>query len=176
MAGGRSKSLAIPVPGPGRKSSYRAEFADQARKLCLLGATDKELAGFFEVSETTIQNWKNAHPAFLASIREGRVVADANVADSLYKRATGEYVQLEKLVKTKGEDGKEQYEAVRYKGYIPGDPNAAFRWLLNRRRQDWADKTELVHSGSIDLVSKEQRDAAAEAFKRTIADERETLQ
>lgn len=171
MAG---KALAIPVPGPGRKSLYRPEFAEQARKLCLLGATDMELASFFEVSETTIQNWKNAHPAFLASIRDGRVVADANVADSLYKRATGEYVQLEKVVKVKGEDGKETFEAVRYKGYIPGDPTAAFRWLLNRRRQNWTDKTELVHSGEIELTSKEQRDAATAAFQRTVVEE--TLQ
>jgi hypothetical protein len=171
------KALSIPVPGPGRKSAYRAEFAEQSRKLCLLGATDKELASFFEVSETTIQNWKRAHPAFLASIADGRVIADANVADSLYKRATGEFIQLEKLVKVKGSDGNETYEAVRYKSYLPGDPNAAFRWLLNRRRQDWADKSELALSGTIDLVSKEQRDAAAEAFARTSAEEAgETLQ
>lgn len=164
MAG---RALAIPVPGPGRKSSYRPEYADQARKLCLLGATDKELADFFAVSETTIQNWKRAHPAFLASIAEGRVVADANVADSLYKRATGEYVQLEKLVKIKGEDGAEKYEAIRYKSYIPGDPNAAYRWLLNRRRQDWTDKTEHIVSGTIDhIVTKEQRDAAYAAAAR----------
>jgi len=171
MAGGKSKALAIPVPGPGRKSSYRPEFADQARKLCLLGATDKELADFFEVSETTIQNWKRAHPAFLASISEGRIVADANVADSLYKRATGEYVQMEKLVKVKGDDGQEKYEAVRYKAYLPGDPQAAFRWLLNRRRQNWADKSEMVHSGTIEHVTKEQRDSAVAAAQRTIAEE-----
>jgi hypothetical protein len=171
------RALSIPVPGPGRKSAYRPEFADQARKLCLLGATDAELASFFEVSETTINNWKHAHAAFLVSIQEGRVVADANVADSLYKRATGEYVQLEKLVKVKGDDGKETFEAVRYRGYIPGDPNAAFRWLLNRRRQNWADKSELVHSGSIGLVSKEQRDAAVAAAQRVATEEAgETLQ
>lgn len=32
----------------GRPTKYRPEFAEQARKLCLLGATDKELADFFE--------------------------------------------------------------------------------------------------------------------------------
>lgn len=167
MAG---KALAIPVPGPGRKSAYRPEFAEQARKLCLLGATDAELADFFEVSETTVNNWKAKHPAFLESIRAGKVIADAEVADSLYKRATGEYVQLEKVVKNS--DGK--FEAIRYKGYIPGDPTAAFRWLLNRRRQNWTDKSELVHSGEIDISSKEQRDAATAAFQRTVVEE--TLQ
>jgi hypothetical protein len=32
----------------GRPSLYRDEFAEQARKLCLLGATDRDLAEFFE--------------------------------------------------------------------------------------------------------------------------------
>ena len=33
----------------GRKSEYREEYAEQALKLCLLGATDKEIAEFFSV-------------------------------------------------------------------------------------------------------------------------------
>lgn len=168
------KALAIPVPGPGRDSKYRPEFAEQARKLCLLGATDQELADFFGVVVATIYNWQNKHPAFLEAIRAGKVIADAEVADSLYKRATGEFIQLEKVVKVKGADGKEKFEAVRYKSYLPGDPQAAFRWLLNRRRQDWADKTEHVHSGTIEHVSKEQRDAAVAAAHRTVTEE--TLQ
>jgi hypothetical protein len=177
MAGGKSKALAIPVPGPGRKSLYRPEYAEQARKLCLLGYTDEELAKFFNVATSTFYKWQHDHPAFSEAIIAGKDVADAEVADSLYKRATGEYIQLEKLVKVKGEDGKETYEAVRYKSFLPGDPQAAFRWLLNRRRLNWADKSEMVHSGTIEHVSKEQRDAAAQAFQRTAAEEAgETLQ
>lgn len=129
----------------GRDTKYREEYADQARKLCLLGATDKELADFFEVTEQTVNNWKRAHPAFFESIRAGKIKADAEVADSLYRRATGEHVVAEKLVKK--DDGS--FEALRYKQYIPGDPQAAFRWLLNRRPVDWRDKKEVEHSGGI---------------------------
>jgi endoglucanase Acf2 len=144
--------LAIPVPGPGRKSKYQPDFADQARKLCLLGAVDEELADFFGVCIATIYNWQNEHPAFLEAIRAGKVKADAEVADSLYKRATGEYVQLEKLMKK--DDGS--FEAVRYKSYIPGDPNAAFRWLLNRRRQNWSDKAQVELSGNLTVTKVER--------------------
>jgi hypothetical protein len=35
----------------GRPTSYKAEYAAQALKLCKLGLTDKELAEYFEVSE-----------------------------------------------------------------------------------------------------------------------------
>lgn len=157
-----SGHLAIPVPGPGRNSAYQPEYAEQARKLCLLGATDKEIADFFGVSDRTIYNWKNEHPAFLQATIAGKIIADAEVADSLFRRATGEHVLIEKLVKK--EDGS--YEAMRIKQYIPADPNASFKWLLNRRRQDWTDKHEVVHSGEIDVSSKEQRDAAVAAAMR----------
>src|SRR5690554_6233051 len=73
----------------GRPTKYKAEFAEQARKLCLLGATDADLAEFFEVSEQTVNTWKKAHPKFLESIKKGKVLADAEVAARLYERATG---------------------------------------------------------------------------------------
>lgn len=158
------RKLAIPVPGPGRKSLYRPEFAGQAFKLCLLGATDPELASFFDVSERTIHNWKDEHPAFLQAIIDGKVKADAEVAHSLYKTATGHQITAEKLVKK--EDGT--FEAVRYKQFIPGDPNAAYRWLLNRRRQDWRDRQTVEHDVSADL-------AAIIAAARSRKDEKTTV-
>jgi hypothetical protein len=136
----------------GRPSKYQPEFADQARKLCLLGATDAELADFFEVCEATINNWKSEHVGFLESIRAGKVKADAEVADSLFRRATGEEIQLEKVVKR--DDGS--FEAIRYKSYVPGDPTAAYKWLLNRRRQNWSDKSQVELSGNV-TVSKVER-------------------
>jgi hypothetical protein len=47
----------------------------------------------------------------------------------------------------KKDDGT--FEAIRYKRYIPGDPSAAFKWLANRRRQNWTDTQRLEHSGSV---------------------------
>ena len=83
----------LPVPGPGRDSKYQVEYADQAKKLALLGLTDSEMADFFEVAESTFHKWKHDFPAFSESIREGKVEADANVAATLYRRATGEVIE-----------------------------------------------------------------------------------
>lgn len=58
----------------GRKSEYRIEYADQALKLCLLGATDKELAEFFSVSEQTLNKWKKDYPEFLESLKKERIL------------------------------------------------------------------------------------------------------
>lgn len=146
----KSKALAIPVPGPGRKSLYREEYADQAFKLCLLGATDEEMADFFGVVAATIYNWKNEHPAFLEATVAGKVKADAEVAHSLYRAATGHEVTAEKVVKVKDESG-ERFEAVRYRQFVPSDPNAAYKWLLNRRRQNWSDAAKIELSGEINV-------------------------
>jgi hypothetical protein len=85
----RQKPVAKDSRAVGRPSDYKPEYADQARKLCLLGATDKELAEFFNVVESTINLWKKEHPEFSESIKAGKDVADTLVVERLYARATG---------------------------------------------------------------------------------------
>jgi len=56
----------------GRPTSFQPEFAVQAEKLCRLGATDAELAHFFEVDEATINRWKHVQPDFRASLKRAK--------------------------------------------------------------------------------------------------------
>jgi len=74
---------------PGPASSYKPEFCSLARKFCLLGATNPELAQMFEVAPRTISRWIADFPEFSTAVKEGRAVADANVAERLYARALG---------------------------------------------------------------------------------------
>lgn len=134
----------LPVPGPGRDTKYRPEFNEQARKLCLLGFIDSELAEFFGVCEATINNWKAQFPAFLESIIAGKVVADADVAESLYRRATGEVAFIERVIKN-----ADKHEVITLKQFVPGETAACRLWLLNRRKGDWRDKIETEHSGKV---------------------------
>lgn len=41
----------------GRRTAFRAAFAEQARRLAPLGANDAQLAEFFGVDESTIARW-----------------------------------------------------------------------------------------------------------------------
>lgn len=157
----RTTGKGLPVPGPGRDSAYSPEMNDMARKLALLGLTDEEMATFFGVHVSTYYRWKADNPAFHEAVNAGKIIADANVAESLYKRATGEHVQIEKIVKKDG-----VHEVIKVMTYIPGEAGAAMNWLKNRRRQDWQDKVDVNHSGSIETTSKEQRDAAVAAAAR----------
>lgn len=139
----------LPIPGPGRDTSYRPEYNEQARKLCLLGYIDAELASFFGVSETTINNWKLQFPAFIESIRSGKDSADAEVADSLYRRATGENIIVERVVK----DESGHHDVITLKQFVPGEVAAQRLWLLNRRKGNWRDKVETEHSGNVTVSS-----------------------
>lgn len=128
---------------PGRPSRFRDEFCEQAKKLCRLGATDKEIADFFGVDVATVNRWKLAHPKFRESLKEGKDAADAEVADRLFKRATGYSHPDTKFATFEGKitDAKE-YE----KHYAP-DTIACIFWLKNRRPDLWRDKVGLEHSG-----------------------------
>lgn len=123
----------------GRKSEYRTEYSDQALKLCLLGATDKELAEFFSVSEQTLNKWKKDYPEFLESLKKGKSIADANVASRLYNRAIGYDCKATKFAASEGKitDSKEYIE------HYPPDTTAAIFWLKNRQPEKWRDKKEV---------------------------------
>lgn len=114
----------------GRPTDYRPEMAEQAEKLCRLGATDKELADFFDVTERTIGNWKIEHDGFFQSLKRGKILADAEVANSLYLKALGS------------------------RDY-PADTAACIFWLKNRQPAKWRDKTATEHSGRV-AMSHEQ--------------------
>jgi hypothetical protein len=122
----------------GAPNKHQASFNKQAEKLCKLGATDKELADFFNVCEATINNWKKDFPEFLESIKKGKMLADANVAESLYKRAIGYKHKEDKIFQYEGSP----VIVPTVKHYAP-DSVAAIFWLKNRRPEMWKDKHEI---------------------------------
>lgn len=121
----------------GAPTKYKPEYAAQAEKLAMLGMTDAQLAAFFEVREQTINNWKNSHPEFFDALKDGKAVADANVAVSLYKRATGYSHDAVKIFNDQGAP-----LVVPYTEHYPPDTTACIFWLKNRRPSDWRDKRE----------------------------------
>ncbi len=126
----------------GRPSEYRDEYAEQARKLCLLGSTDEELADFFGVVPQTIYNWQASHPEFLESIKSGKMMADAEVADRLYRRALGYEHEAVKIFQFQGAPVEVPYTEI-----YPPDTQAASLWLRNRQPKKWRDKQDVELTG-----------------------------
>jgi hypothetical protein len=114
---------------------------DQAFKLALLGHTNRQMALFFEVSESLFDLWISTHPALKRRIKEGREKADAEVAQSLYRRAVGETVVVERAFQRP--DGT--VEKVSLTQQMPGDPGAALKWLGLRQRERWSEPAAEVN-------------------------------
>lgn len=128
----------------GRPTKYREEFAAQAEKLCALGATDQEIADFFEVSVRTVYRWKADHDEFCQSLKVGKVVADERVERSLFQKAIG-YEQDEVKIFMPANAEKPVYAPFRAK--VAPDTTAAIFWLKNRRPDLWRDKQQTELSG-----------------------------
>lgn len=127
----------------GRPTKYRPEYCELAYNYCLLGATDSRLADFFDVEESTINNWKHEFPEFMESIKKGKEVADAEVAQSLFKKATGYEHEAVKIFNDQGAPMIVPY----VERYAP-DTTAAIFWLKNRQPALWRDKQEIDHQSS----------------------------
>lgn len=125
----------------GQPTKYKEEYNEQVYKLCLLGSTDKDIANFFDVDESTINNWKIAHPKFFESIKRGKSIADSNVADRLYQRALGFEHDSEEIKVIDGSVVRVNTKKI----YAP-DPTSAIFWLKNRQPKQWRDKQEIDHT------------------------------
>lgn len=136
VEGRKSKDLG------GRPTDYRAGFAERAYQYALLGATDVQMAGFFGVTEQTLNNWKRKHPRFFESIKRGKAEADAVIASSLFHRAKGFTCPDVHISTHEGQVIKT--ELVKY---YPPDTTAGIFWLKNRQPELWRDKASLEHTG-----------------------------
>ena len=126
-------------PKMGRPSSYKAEYARQAAALANLGATDAELADFFEVSTVTIWRWRNTHVDFCNALKAAKEAADNRVERSLYQKAVGYSFSSEKIFMPAG--AKEPIRAPIVE-HVPPSETAMIFWLKNRRKAEWRDKQE----------------------------------
>lgn len=156
----------------GRPTKYKEEYNEQVYKLALLGATDSEMADFFEVDQRTIDNWKETKPKFFQSLKDGKLKADAEVSSSLFKRATGfnfEEVKTEEL-------GNGKQRVTRTVKHIPPDVAAQNIWLKNRRHivnsksgLRWADKHEIDHTTNGESLNDVSKLTTEELVKRAEA-------
>lgn len=136
--------------GRGRPTKYRPEYAQQAEKLCELGATDPEIADFFGVDVVTVYRWKLKHEDFCKALKVGKELCDDRVERALYMRATGYAVTEQQVIKLRMGDS-DVVEIVEVQKQVAPDPSAAKLWLTNRRKETWRDKQEVQHEGNVSL-------------------------
>lgn len=135
-AAAKAESTAITRKN-GRPTKFEARFVQQARKMALLGLTQAEIASVLGVAESTFKVWMKEHPAMELAVKEGRVLADANVAAALYERAIG-YSHKETVLH---QFGGRIIKTTVTKHYAP-DTQAATKWLHNRQSKLWKSQVD----------------------------------
>jgi hypothetical protein len=133
-----------------RPTNFDEAYIAQAEKLCLLGATDDEMADFFGVHRATIYRWKLDHPEFCDAIKSGKAAADERVERSLYQKATGYDFTEEQAIKIKTAQHVEEVKVVEVTRHSPADTTAAIFWLKNRRKDEWRDKQEVEQKTTLE--------------------------
>lgn len=125
-----------------RPSKFKPEYVEQARKLCRLGATDIEIADFFEVDVRTVYRWKAENEEFCQALKIAKSEADERVERSLFARANGyEHDEVDIRVVAGG------IVQTPIRKYYPPDTTAAIFWLKNRKPAEWRDKVETELTG-----------------------------
>ena len=110
---------------------YRPEFADQAAKLCKLGATNPDIADFFGVSLRTIERWIAEKEEFWRALKAPKDAADERVERSLYQRASGYTYDTVEIFLPKG---SRTPVIVPVRKHVPPDVTACIFWLKNRKK------------------------------------------
>ena len=123
----------------GRPTSYKPAYPKQAAKLCALGATDAEIAAFFEVHTATLYRWKAQHKDFCDALKVAKVAADDRVERSLYQRAVG-YEQEEVKIFMPASATAPIY--AKFTAKIAPDVTAQIFWLKNRQPERWREKQD----------------------------------
>lgn len=149
----------------GRKGYWQDCFCKKVHKLALLGATDKDMAEILGVNLDVFEYWKQQKPDFLEALNSGKMEADSNVAQALYKRAIGYHhketvVVSNKVVEynreTKTRTERTEPLLVDIVKYYPPDTAACNKWLSIRQRKVWADvqkhEVDVNYAAQIDIT------------------------
>lgn len=121
----------------GRPTTYRPEYAEQARKLCRNGATDREVADILGICVRTFYRWRAEHRDFAEALVDAKEFADDRVERALYQRACGyEYDD----VKIFHPANPSERVIMPISVHVPADVGAAKQWLANRRPRLWASE------------------------------------
>src|SRR5262245_28225971 len=85
----------------GRPSLYDPKYPAMVGELGARGATDVEIAEFFEVSQRTVNRWKVLHADFAQALMRGKDVADDRMERSLYHMGMGSEYEKQIPIKLK---------------------------------------------------------------------------
>ncbi len=135
-------------------SVWKDDYIRIAFQLAILGARNEDLANAFDVHPSTISSWLRDRPEFTDALQRGRTLANAEVAEAMYKCAVGFEKEVEEIHFVKGRP-----VVFKVKKYFPPNPWSQAKFLGVRERGRWSDvqRSESLHANinitKLDLTS-----------------------
>ena len=128
----------------GRPSKYMPQRDPRiAFEFALVGLTDERIALAMGIDVTTFYVWCKEKPEFSQALVDGRERADREVANAMYKRATGFKYSAVKIFHNK-DDGTVY---APYEEYMPPDVTAGKYWMSIRRGRQRKDGWDALPEG-----------------------------
>lgn len=103
------------------------------------GLSNEQIAANIGINPDTLYEWKSKYSEIAEALKKGKEVADYEVENALFRRATG-YDYTEERVEIEGRKRK----VVQTVKHVVPDTAAAFIWLKNRRPDKWRDKPQPI--------------------------------
>lgn len=94
----------------------------RVESVAAMGGTNDQIAEALGMSKRTLDAARKRDKAVDEAVHRGKDKADLQVVAALYKKA------------------------------LAGDTTAMIFWLKNRRREEWGDRYDVAHSGSVDTA------------------------
>lgn len=139
------------------------------------GLTDEQIADNMGIKRPTLYEWKKRHPDISDTLKKGKEVIDRHVENALLKRALGyRYDEVTREPGTvedeeTGELKRVMVETKRVTKEVQGDTTAQIFWLKNRKPEQWRDKQDVQHSGSVN-VNNPYKDLTTDELRKLIRD------
>ncbi len=115
------------------------------------GLTDEQIAVNMGICRDTLNEWKKKYSDISDTLKRGKEVVDIQVENALLKRALGySYKEITREAQLNSRTG--QYELVVTKEVtkeVVPDTTAQIFWLKNRKPDEWRDKKDVEHSGTV---------------------------
>lgn len=126
------------------------------------GLTEEQIAKNMGVSRSTLSDYKVKYPDILSAIKNSKEVADREVENALFNKATGYTVKLKKPMKVRHVEYDEasgrkvaEYDRIEYieeEVHVPADTTAQIFWLKNRKSNEWRDKVTVTDESSLEKL------------------------
>lgn len=140
-----------PTTSRGRPTKFKDEYIQLAVNYCRLGALDKDLAEYFDVSVQTIELWNRNNPEFKAATRKGKDEFNVKRAEgALIHAALGYSIEETKVFYDK-DMGIVEHKVTKN---FPPNTTALTFFLKNRDAARWKDTQTIDMDVDVDKLQK----------------------